>query len=62
MGKFKPDPLGPFSAKPFSFGSHVVAAAQNTETKPHDDKEEDDEPPKPDFKPITEEDAFFEKR
>ncbi|XP_043287251.1 nuclear pore complex protein Nup50 [Venturia canescens] len=49
------------SGKPFSFGSHVVAS-QNTETKADEDKEEDEEPPKPDFKPITEEDAFFEKR
>lgn len=46
------------SGKPFSFGSSVVAPqADDTE-----EKEDEDEPPKADFKPVTEEGAIYEKR
>ncbi|KAF7989250.1 hypothetical protein HCN44_007847 [Aphidius gifuensis] len=47
--------------KPFSFGSGVVTP-QNTENQESENKDDDDEPPKPDFKPVTEDGAIFEKR
>lgn len=45
--------------KPFTFGTSVVSS-QNSETK--DDNEDDDEPPKPEIKAVTEEGAIYEKR
>lgn len=48
--------------KPFSFDSGV-RTPENLQNKEIENKDEDDdEPPKPDFKPVTEDGAIFEKR
>ncbi|KAK9297889.1 hypothetical protein QLX08_008550 [Tetragonisca angustula] len=47
------------STKPFTFGAQVVQP-QEPEDEGKDD--EDDEPPKVDFKPVTEEGAIYEQR
>ncbi|KAK2587473.1 hypothetical protein KPH14_003177 [Odynerus spinipes] len=51
------------NTKPFSFGTQVVKPQDNEEKTESEAKEdEDDEPPKPDFKPVTEEGAIYEQR
>ncbi|XP_066586050.1 nuclear pore complex protein Nup50-like [Prorops nasuta] len=46
--------------KPFTFGAQAVKPPETEEKNEHED--EDDEPPKPDFKPVTEEGAVYEQR
>ncbi|XP_063986798.1 nuclear pore complex protein Nup50 [Diachasmimorpha longicaudata] len=50
------------TGKPFSFGSSVVAPPTSEGKDDAEDKEDDDEPPKVEFKPIIEEGAIYEKR
>ncbi|XP_017891421.1 nuclear pore complex protein Nup50 [Ceratina calcarata] len=47
------------SAKPFTFGAQMV---KPQEPENSEAEEEDDEPPKSDFKPITEEGAIYQQR
>ncbi|KAK0180835.1 hypothetical protein PV327_003174 [Microctonus hyperodae] len=48
--------------KPFTFGANAIAP-QNTESKNENgEKDDDDEPPKVEFKPVTEDGAIYEKR
>ncbi|XP_015125148.1 nuclear pore complex protein Nup50 [Diachasma alloeum] len=50
------------TGKPFSFGTSVVAPQASEGKDDADDKEDDDEPPKVEFKPVTEVGAIYEKR
>lgn len=50
------------SAKPFSFGAQVAKPEGTDEKAGAEEKDEDDEPPKPEFKPVTEEGSIFEQR
>ncbi|XP_012278344.1 nuclear pore complex protein Nup50 [Orussus abietinus] len=50
------------SSIPFSFGSQVIQPLHSEEVKESEDKEEDEEPPKPEFKRVTEEGAIYEQR
>jgi len=52
-----------YSAKPFSFAPQTVKPQDSEEKTDNENKdEEDEEPPKPDFKPVTEEGAIYEQR
>lgn len=48
------------SAKPFTFGAQVVKPQEPEDNEGKD--EEDEEPPKAEFKPVTEEGAIYEQR
>lgn len=50
-----------FSVKPFTFGGAAVQKPE-IEEKPSNEENEDEEPPKPDFKPVTEEGSVFEQK
>ncbi|XP_076675933.1 nuclear pore complex protein Nup50 isoform X2 [Andrena cerasifolii] len=51
------------SAKPFAFGAQAVKAQESEDKPQNEGKDEDeDEPPKTDIKPITEEGAIYEQR
>ncbi|XP_076236110.1 nuclear pore complex protein Nup50 [Calliopsis andreniformis] len=51
------------SAKPFTFGAQAVKPQEPEEKTENEGKDdEDEEPPKADFKPVTEEGAIYEQR
>ncbi|KAF7402607.1 nuclear pore complex protein Nup50 [Vespula maculifrons] len=51
------------NTKPFSFGAQVVKSQDNEDKSENQSKDDDaEEPPKPDFKPVTEEGAIYEQR
>lgn len=51
------------SAKPYTFGAQAVKAQESEDKPQNEGKDEDeDEPPKTDIKPITEEGAIYEQR
>ncbi|XP_043253077.1 nuclear pore complex protein Nup50 isoform X1 [Colletes gigas] len=51
------------SAKPFTFGAQVVKPQESEDKSENEGKDEkDEEPPKADFKPVTEEGAIYEQR
>ncbi|GAB1869642.1 Nucleoporin 50 kDa [Camponotus japonicus] len=51
------------SAKPFSFAPQAVKSQESEDNTDNENKDEEaEEPPKPDFKPITEEGAVYEQR
>lgn len=51
------------SGKAFTFAACPVKPEDQVEKTDNDNKDEDDEePPKPDFKPVTEEGAIYEQR
>lgn len=54
--------LNQFRAKPFTFGGAAVQKPPETEEKASTEENDEDEPPKPDFKPVTEEGSVFEQK
>lgn len=49
-----------YSTKPFTFGAQVVKPQEPEDSEGKDD--EDEEPPKVEFKPVIEEGAIYEQR
>lgn len=52
-----------YSSKPFTFGAQVVKPQESEEKGDNKEKDEEEgEPPKAEFKPVTEEGAIYEQR